>query len=71
MVNSSTRLFKIIILINFSHLKLNLSQLDKENHINLSRWYDHLQQNEEIRQNGKLINVSTIHLFGWVTGTHI
>ncbi|XP_037930356.1 eukaryotic translation elongation factor 1 epsilon-1-like [Teleopsis dalmanni] len=49
----------------------SLSPIDKENYLNLSRWFDHLQQRPEIRQGENLLNFTTIYLHGWATGTHI
>lgn len=43
--------------------------LDKENLLNLSRWFDHLQQIRGIRQNLEALNFTTIYLHGWATGT--
>lgn len=43
--------------------------LDKENLLNLSRWFDHLQQIGGIRQNLEQLNFTTIYLHGWATGT--
>lgn len=49
-----------------------MSPNEKEIYLNISRWFDHLQQNKIIQQGNKKINFSTIHLVGWVTGgTHI
>ncbi|XP_013118820.1 eukaryotic translation elongation factor 1 epsilon-1 [Stomoxys calcitrans] len=49
----------------------SLSPIDKENYLNLSRWFDHLQQIPEIRQGSELLNFTTIYLHGWATGTHV
>ncbi|XP_011190916.1 eukaryotic translation elongation factor 1 epsilon-1 [Zeugodacus cucurbitae] len=54
-----------------SNLVKSLSPVDKENYLNLSRWFDHLQQRPEIRQGGNVLNFTTIYLHGWATGTHI
>lgn len=49
----------------------NLHHSEKDQYLNLSRWFNHLQQNKLVRQNSELINFSTIHLIGWTTaGTH-
>lgn len=53
------------------NLVKSLSPVDKENYLNLSRWFDHLQQRPEIRQGGNVLNFTTIYLHGWATGTHI
>lgn len=41
--------------------------LDKENLLNLSRWFDHLQQISDVRQNLEALNFTTIYLHGWAT----
>ncbi|KAG4076885.1 hypothetical protein HA402_015872 [Bradysia odoriphaga] len=46
-----------------------LSPSEKENYINISRWYNHLQLQNLIRQGSPLINFSTLHLHG-ATGGH-
>uniref|UniRef100_A0A1A9X4H1 GST C-terminal domain-containing protein n=1 Tax=Glossina brevipalpis TaxID=37001 RepID=A0A1A9X4H1_9MUSC len=52
-------------------LMKSLSPIDKENYLNLSRWFDHLQQRPEIRQDKEILNFTTIYLHGWATGTHM
>lgn len=52
-------------------LQKSLSPVDKENYLNLSRWYDHLQQRPEIHQGEALLNFTTIYLHNWATGTHL
>lgn len=47
-----------------------LTYLDKERYLNLSRWYNHMQQLEFAQKNEKQINLSTTYLVGWATGTH-
>ncbi|XP_023179499.2 eukaryotic translation elongation factor 1 epsilon-1 [Drosophila hydei] len=49
----------------------SLSPVDKENYLNLSRWFDHLQQRPEIHQGETMLNFTTIYLHNWATGTHI
>ncbi|EDW08358.1 eukaryotic translation elongation factor 1 epsilon-1 [Drosophila mojavensis] len=49
----------------------SLSPVDKENYLNLSRWYDHLQQRPDIHQGETLLNFTTIYLHNWATGTHL
>lgn len=49
----------------------SLSPIEKENYLNLSRWFDHLQQDDKIRQNLDLINFKSIYLHNWATGTHM
>lgn len=40
----------------------NLSYLEKEKYLNVSRWYDHIQQNSDIRNNKQMIDFSTLFL---------
>ncbi|KAH8291057.1 hypothetical protein KR054_008089 [Drosophila jambulina] len=49
----------------------SLSPVDKEAYLNLSRWFDHLQNRPDIHQGEPLLNFTTIYLHGWATGTHI
>ncbi|KAH8277731.1 hypothetical protein KR018_004227 [Drosophila ironensis] len=49
----------------------SLSPVDKEAYLNLSRWFDHLQNRPDIHQGETLLNFTTIYLHGWATGTHI
>jgi len=39
--------------------------------LNLSRWFDHLQNRADVHQGEPLLNFTTIYLHGWATGTHI
>ncbi|XP_068144115.1 eukaryotic translation elongation factor 1 epsilon-1 [Drosophila tropicalis] len=48
-----------------------LTPVEKEAYLNLSRWFDHLQQRPEVNQGEPLLNFTTIYLHGWATGTHI
>ncbi|EDV56824.1 eukaryotic translation elongation factor 1 epsilon-1 [Drosophila erecta] len=49
----------------------SLSPVDKEAYLNLSRWFDHLQNRADVHQGEPLLNFTTIYLHGWATGTHI
>ncbi|XP_037923228.1 eukaryotic translation elongation factor 1 epsilon-1 [Hermetia illucens] len=49
----------------------SLTPIEKESYLNLSRWFNHLQKNEQIQQGADLINFTTIYLHGWATGTHM
>uniref|UniRef100_A0A182TBJ3 Uncharacterized protein n=1 Tax=Anopheles maculatus TaxID=74869 RepID=A0A182TBJ3_9DIPT len=53
-----------------SLLEANLQPLEKESFLNVSRWFHHLQQLEEVRQGKILLNFSTLQLLEWATGTH-
>ncbi|XP_001361096.1 eukaryotic translation elongation factor 1 epsilon-1 [Drosophila pseudoobscura] len=49
----------------------SLSPVEKEAYLNLSRWFDHLQNRPDVHQGEPLLNFTTIYLHGWATGTHI
>ncbi|XP_052860773.1 eukaryotic translation elongation factor 1 epsilon-1 [Anopheles cruzii] len=49
----------------------SLQPLEKESYLNVSRWFHHLQQLDEVRQGKILLNFSTLQLLEWATGTHI
>ncbi|XP_055373854.1 eukaryotic translation elongation factor 1 epsilon-1 [Condylostylus longicornis] len=42
----------------------SLNPSEKERFINLSRWFDHLQQKENINQQNNLVNFTVLHLTG-------
>lgn len=44
------------------HIMINLSYLDKEKYLNLSRWFDNLQQDSCLRQKNTKIDFSTNYL---------
>lgn len=48
----------------------NLSPSEKESYINISRWFNHLQLQNLIRQGAPLINFSTLHLHSTASGNH-
>lgn len=52
-------------------LQQTLSPTNKEKYLNVSRFYEHLQKIDEIRQNVPIVNLSPIHLHSWATGTHL
>jgi glutathione S-transferase len=43
----------------------NLLPNEKEQYLNLSRYFDFLQNSNELRQGAKVVNFATIHLLGW------
>lgn len=51
----------------------NLTTYDKENYLHLSRWFNHLQQQERIRCKISQypVSFSTLYLIGWSKGTHL
>ncbi|XP_065087752.1 eukaryotic translation elongation factor 1 epsilon-1 [Ochlerotatus camptorhynchus] len=71
LVNHKLSLADIVVFYAIQDTLVNLQPLDKEYYLNVSRWFDHLQQQKGIRQDESLINFSTLHLFGWATGTHV
>ncbi|XP_063699791.1 elongation factor 1-gamma [Culicoides brevitarsis] len=51
----------------------NLTTYDKENYVHLSRWFNHLQQQQKIacQGQGSPVNFATIHMLGWSKGTRL
>lgn len=62
LVRNEMTLADLAIFYTIQDIMGTLSTLDKENFLNLSRWYNHLQQHKLIRQGGGVVNFSTIHL---------
>ncbi|XP_055598100.1 eukaryotic translation elongation factor 1 epsilon-1 [Uranotaenia lowii] len=71
LVNHTLSLADVVVFYAIQDTMNNLQPLDKEHYLNVSRWFNHLQQQKAIRQNDVLINFSTLHLLGWATGTHV
>lgn len=71
LVGQSLTLADVVVFYSMCAIMDSLNASDKEKYLNVSRWYEHLQKMGEIRQNLPLINLSTIYLHGWATGTHI
>uniref|UniRef100_U5ERU9 Putative microtubule associated complex n=1 Tax=Corethrella appendiculata TaxID=1370023 RepID=U5ERU9_9DIPT len=71
LVNQSLTLADLAVFYAIQESMLLLQISDKENYLNLSRWFNHIQQTKAIRQDDSLINFSTLTLIGWATGTHI
>ncbi|KXJ79756.1 hypothetical protein RP20_CCG028128 [Aedes albopictus] len=71
LVNHKLTLADVVVFYTIQNSMVNLQPLDKEYYLNVSRWFDHLQQQKAIRQDENLINFSTLHLLGWATGTHV
>jgi translation elongation factor 1 epsilon-1 len=65
LIGQNISLADLAVFYAISDIMKQLHPLEKENYLNLSRWYDHLQQVSEIRQNSDSINFSTIHLLAW------
>lgn len=55
----------------FSTFQISLSSASKEHFGNVSRWFNHLQNNKTIRQNLPFVNLSNSILHAWTTGMHI
>ncbi|XP_067632476.1 eukaryotic translation elongation factor 1 epsilon-1 [Eurosta solidaginis] len=71
LVGYSITLADLAVFYTIHNLMKSLTPIEKENYLNLSRWFDHLQHMPEIRQDGEVLNFSTIYLHGWATGTHV
>ncbi|KAG5674003.1 hypothetical protein PVAND_003996 [Polypedilum vanderplanki] len=67
LIGQSLSLADLVVFYALNDIMVQLSPLEKENYLNLSRWYDYLQNQPPILQTGKVINFSTIHLLGWNT----
>lgn len=52
------------------NIMVNLSYLDKEKYLNVSRWFDNIQQDDLIRQKNKMISFSTNYLSWKVPAKH-
>lgn len=65
LIGQSISLADIVVFYAISDVMKQLSPHEKDSYLNLSRWFDHLQQQEKIRQGGSEVNFSTIHLLGW------
>lgn len=62
LVGQSLSLADLVVFYALSDIMKQLSPQEKEQYLNLSRWYDHLQQQDDIRQGSSFINLSAIHL---------
>jgi len=71
LAGSALSLADISVYFGLQSIMGNLTNLDKEEYIHLSRWFNHLQQNKEISQGNSAVNFSTIYLVGWSKGTHM
>lgn len=71
LVGQTLTLADIVVFYSLAKIMTSLAPVDKEKYINVSRWYEHLQKIDEIRQSLPIVNLSTIYLHGWATGTHI
>jgi eukaryotic translation elongation factor 1 epsilon-1 len=64
LIGQSISLADIVVFYAISEIMKQLSVQEKDCYLNLSRWFDHLQQEDKIRQGGSEVNFSTIHLLG-------
>jgi translation elongation factor 1 epsilon-1 len=48
----------------------NLTILEKEKYVHISRWFDNMQQNSSIRQSNKLVNFNTLYLASLAPARH-
>ncbi|XP_031620958.1 eukaryotic translation elongation factor 1 epsilon-1 [Contarinia nasturtii] len=71
LVGQSLSLADVVVFYSLSTIMNSITPATKEKYIDVSRWFDHLQKNGEVRQNLPLVNLSTIYLHGWATGTHM
>lgn len=71
LVGQSLTLADVVVYYSLCDIMRSLTPVAKEKYLNVSRWFEHLQNIGEIRQSMPLINLSTIYLHGWATGTHI
>ncbi|XP_070490664.1 eukaryotic translation elongation factor 1 epsilon-1 [Chironomus tepperi] len=65
LIGQRISLADLVVFYSLNNIMLQLSPLEKESYLNLSRWYSYIQSIETIRQNTKEVNFSTIHLLGW------
>ncbi|XP_035786318.1 eukaryotic translation elongation factor 1 epsilon-1-like [Anopheles albimanus] len=70
LVNDTLSIADVVVFHTIFETMSNLQPLEKENYLNVSRWYHHLQQLDEVRQGKVLLNFSTLQLLEWATGTH-
>uniref|UniRef100_A0A9I3LG94 Nuclear-export cofactor Arc1-like N-terminal domain-containing protein n=1 Tax=Anopheles melas TaxID=34690 RepID=A0A9I3LG94_9DIPT len=70
LVNDTLSVADVVVFHTIHETMANLQPLEKENFLNVSRWFHHLQQLGEVRQGKNLLNFSTLQLLGWATGTH-
>lgn len=68
-VSENLTIADIVVFYALYDLMKKQTPVDKENLLNLSRWFDHLQQISGVRQNLEPLNFTTIYLHGWATGT--
>ncbi|KAF2903084.1 hypothetical protein ILUMI_03100 [Ignelater luminosus] len=62
LVTSNVSIADVVLFYILYHIIANLSYLDKERYIHVSRWYDNLQQDANLRQKNKIIDFNTNYL---------
>ncbi|XP_053675628.1 eukaryotic translation elongation factor 1 epsilon-1 [Anopheles nili] len=70
LVNDALSVADVVVFHTIYETMANLQPLEKENYLNVSRWFHHLQQLKEVSQGKLLLNFSTLQLLEWATGTH-
>ncbi|XP_044744613.1 eukaryotic translation elongation factor 1 epsilon-1 [Coccinella septempunctata] len=53
------------------NVMLNLTPVEKETYLNVSRWFDNLQQNSAIRQSNKLLNFTSNYVIHRAPSRHL
>lgn len=71
LAGNQVTLADISVFYGLEQIMLNLTNGEKEAYINVSRWFNHLQQIKGFVQGRAPVNFSTIFLVGWTKGTHI
>lgn len=71
LVGQSLTLADAVVFYSLAAIMKTLTPATKEKYLNVSRWFEHIQKNGEVRQNLPITNLSTIYLHGWATGTHM
>lgn len=64
LIGHQISLADLAVFYSLNDIMLQLSPLEKESYLNLSRWYSFMQSNEMVRQSTKEVNFATIHLLG-------
>lgn len=71
LVGQNLTLADVVVYYSLYEIMNSITPVAKEKYLNVSRWFEHLQKIGEIRQSLPVVNLSTIYLHGWATGTHI
>lgn len=73
LVGQELTLADVALFFSIGSIMKSLTTYDKENYLHLSRWYNHLQQQQKIgcQGQGSPVNFSTIHMLSWAKGTRM